>query len=117
MKWRHRAKIIVWWVVGLGVGFVVLCVVVATVSPVKTTPRPASTPTYVIEPVPTPVIVRQTVPAKQKYITVTVGPGDTLWNLAAQYEWHEICTINRAVIGPNCDSIRAGEKLKIPVVG
>ena len=58
--------------------------------------------------------------------TVVVRPGDTLWDLAGQAlpgpatdrtladRWRRIYALNRAVIGPDPDLIRPGERLRVP---
>ncbi|NYD40966.1 LysM peptidoglycan-binding domain-containing protein [Nocardioides panaciterrulae] len=58
--------------------------------------------------------------------TVVVRPGDTLWALAGRalpgaatdrtltLRWQRLYALNRAVIGPDPDLIRPGERLRVP---
>ncbi|WP_395656100.1 LysM peptidoglycan-binding domain-containing protein [Nocardioides sp.] len=50
---------------------------------------------------------------------VTVRPGDTLWDLAAEHlgdgaRWTELYAANRSAIGADPDLIRPAERLRIP---
>ena len=51
--------------------------------------------------------------------TITVQPGDTLSIIAAAQlgnvgRWRDICVVNRAVIGGDCNTIRPGMQLRLP---
>ncbi|MBD8870264.1 LysM peptidoglycan-binding domain-containing protein [Nocardioides sp. MJB4] len=81
-----------------------------------------------------PVIGEATIPLRDPVTApgagpgrkVVVGPGDTLWDLAADHgppgataaevdaAWRRIHAANRAVIGPDPDLIRPGTPLRLP---
>lgn len=59
---------------------------------------------------------RPTPPAPKQY---TVKPGDTLWGIAKQTlstgdRWRELYEANRSTIGPDPNTIRVGQVLRIP---
>jgi hypothetical protein len=49
--------------------------------------------------------------------TYTVQPGDTLFGIAQRFGvnggWRALCEMNRAVIGPDCARIKAGQVLRL----
>ena len=65
-------------------------------------------------------------PQADQGATVVVQPGDTLWAIAARRlpahadaaqitaAWQRLHTANRAVIGPDPDLIRSGQRLRLP---
>jgi LysM repeat protein len=49
-------------------------------------------------------------------VTYTVQPGDTLASISRQFctTWQQIYNLNRAIIGPNPDSVKPGMVLQVP---
>jgi LysM repeat protein len=80
---------------------------------------PAVAPSASPGPSPSPSVAPSAVVAQQGSTTYVVQPGDTLRNIAqSQYgdatQWPRIYDANRDVIGPDPDSLNAGETLQIP---
>jgi LysM repeat protein len=68
---------------------------------------------------PAPAPTPEPTPAPTPSNTVTVVPGDTLWDLSAQWlgdptRWPELYAANKDVIGDNPDLIFPGQVLVIP---